>query len=124
MIQLVTSNLYPAEVYPQISLIFIRSSTILHLVHRMFTFDEEKQCEARPECNDTHIPSGSRTRTHTTKPSATSSARSRTSSPKRTSASGVLSGGTTWIRLKFANGSTPPAFIAAMTSFISGELPP
>lgn len=72
MIQLVTSDLYPAEVYPQILLIFIRSSTILHLIHRMFTFDEEKHFKALPECKDTHIPSGPRACTHTTKPAAAS----------------------------------------------------
>jgi len=37
MIRLAASDHYPAEVYLPVLLIFIRSSTILHLVHRMFT---------------------------------------------------------------------------------------
>ena len=36
----------------------------------------------------------------------------------------MFSGGATWIRLKLANGSSPPAFSSATSSFISGEEPP
>src|SRR5690625_2693826 len=43
MIRLAASDHYPAEVYLPVLLIFIRSSTILHLVHRMFTSDMRKR---------------------------------------------------------------------------------
>lgn len=155
--QLTASHHYPAEVYPQIQPLFTRNSTLLHLIHLLFTFDVRKRAPSGIECNSTHIPNGARIQQSprrggspppavirgnrgltsprrrllqtcriysATYRSATSSARSRAASPKRTSSSGVLSGGTTWIRLKFANGSTPSALSAAMTSFISGELPP
>ena len=51
-------------------------------------------------------------------------ARSRTSRPFRRSASVMLSGGTTWMRLKFTNGRTPSPLMRETTSFISGDDPP
>ena len=124
MLQLAASDHYPAEVYPRLLPIFIRSSTLLHSVYRMFTFDVGKCAPPGAECNSAHIPDGAQMDPQATNPSATSSAWSRTSSPKRRSASPMFSGGTTWIRLKFANGRTPPDLRAATTAFISGELPP
>ena len=45
-------------------------------------------------------------------------------SPARTSSAVMVSGGTRWIRLKFANGSRPRARHAARIAAISGLLPP
>ena len=47
MMQLTASHHYPAEVYPQIQLPFTRSSTLLHLVHLLFTFDVRKRAPPR-----------------------------------------------------------------------------
>ena len=47
-----------------------------------------------------------------------SSASSMTSRPRRRSSTGMVHGGTTWMRLKCENGQTPFALQAATTSFI------
>ena len=44
--------------------------------------------------------------------------------PSRTSSAVTLHGGTTWMRLKLANGSSPPALHAAITASIAGLEPP
>lgn len=54
------------------------------------------------------------------KPSAIPKTSSRISSPSFVSSTLVLHGGTTWMRLKFANGSSPRDLQAAMSWFISG----
>ena len=43
MMQLTASHHYPAEVYPQIQPLFTRNSTLLHLIHLLFTFDVRKR---------------------------------------------------------------------------------
>lgn len=43
MMQPAASNHYPAEVYLPVLLIFIRSSTLLHLVHLLFTSEVHKR---------------------------------------------------------------------------------
>ena len=43
MMQLTASNHYPAEVYPQIQLLFTCNSTLLHLIHLLFTSDVRKR---------------------------------------------------------------------------------
>lgn len=60
MMPLTASNHYPAEVYPQIQPLFTRNSTLLHLVHLLFTFDVRKRALPGWECNSTHIPNGAR----------------------------------------------------------------
>lgn len=60
MMQLTASHHYPAEVYPQIQLLFTRNSTLLHLIHLLFTFDVRKRAPPGRECNSTHIPNGAR----------------------------------------------------------------
>src|SRR5699024_3251398 len=105
MIRLAASDHYPAEVYLSVLLIFIRSSTILHLVHRMFTFDMRKRTPSSEQMKELSQSEGVRERGYrgsgpkpahsVTKRSATSRARSSAASPKRRSSSGVFSGGTT-----------------------------
>ncbi len=63
-------------------------------------------------------------RTRSTYSSAMSSARSMTFRPSSTSSSGVLSGGTTWMRLKLVNGRTPFFLISAVTRSIASDEPP
>ena len=58
--QLTASHHYPAEVYPQIQPLFTRNSTLLHLIHLLFTFDVRKRAPSGIECNSTHIPNGAR----------------------------------------------------------------
>ncbi len=60
MMQLTASHHYPAEVYPQIQPLFTRNSTLLHLIHLLFTFDVRKRAPPGRECNSTHIPNGAR----------------------------------------------------------------
>src|SRR6476659_10253937 len=49
-------------------------------------------------------------------------ARSRMARPWRASASVTVHGGTTWMRLKFANGSSPASLQAASVAFIAALL--
>src|SRR5699024_4715348 len=104
MIRLAASDHYPAEVYLPVLLIFIRSSTILHLVHRMFTSDMRKRTPSSGRVQELSQSEGGRGREYrrsgpnpahsVTKPSATSRARSSAASPIRSSSSGALSAGT------------------------------
>ena len=56
--------------------------------------------------------------------SAVSRASSRMARPWRASASLTVHGGTTWMRLKFAKGSSPAVLQAAIVAFIAGLLEP
>ena len=56
--------------------------------------------------------------------SATVRAESRMRSPSATSSSVTLHGGTAWMRLKFANGNSPPDLHAASTAAMAGLEPP
>src|SRR5699024_10180758 len=105
MIRLAASDHYPAEVYLPVLLIFIRSSTILHLVHRMFTSDMRKRTPSSGRAQELsqseglprreYRPSGPNPAHSVTNRPATARARSRAASPNRRSSSGVFSGGTT-----------------------------
>src|SRR5699024_617544 len=105
MIRLAASDHYPAEVYLPALLIFIRTSTILHLVHPMFTSDMRKRTPSSGRVHELSQSEGVRGREYrrsgpspahsVTKRAAPSRARSSAASPNRRSSSGVFSGGTT-----------------------------
>src|SRR5690625_5684109 len=93
MIRLAASDHYPAEVYLPVLLIFIRSSTILHLVHRMFTSDMRKRTPSSGRVQELSQSEGVRGREYrrsgpnpahsVTKRSATSASPSRAARPNR-----------------------------------------